>query len=313
VEPARRRDDDIAFQGRDEVDLMTITDRTSSAHPPAPSARRPLRGVLVAAAAVALLAVGAALGWAAARDDDSPAADFPGAAPSAMRVYYDAMMGRNRWGHQMMGGTSPEQLRGDRGFAWMMGGAHAPGWMHGGSLPRMMMMGNADPGTVMGRLFADAPGDRVSPAQAAALGEQVPPGAVADVEANTLTFTGPTVDLAVIAASAHSFRVAGMTNPTISVRVGSTVTLTFVNADDDTAHGLVVTATEPPYAPMPMMTAAPAFTGAAVWFLGDPTAQGMHESTITFTAAESGSYRYLCPVPGHARAGMVGVFAVTAA
>jgi plastocyanin len=59
-----------------------------------------------------------------------------------------------------------------------------------------------------------------------------------------------------------------------------------------------------------MITASPAFAGAAVWFLGDPTAAGMHAGTLTFTASKAGTYRYLCPVPGQARAGMAGTFVV---
>ena len=61
---------------------------------------------------------------------------------------------------------------------------------------------------------------------------------------------------------------------------------------------------------MPMMTAAPAFSGSALWFLGDPTAAGMHDGTIAFTAGTPGSYEYLCPVPGHAQQGMRGTFTV---
>ena len=59
-----------------------------------------------------------------------------------------------------------------------------------------------------------------------------------------------------------------------------------------------------------MMTAAPAFPGSALWFLGKPTTAGMHAGTLTFTAATPGSYQYLCPVPGHAQEGMAGTFTV---
>jgi len=61
---------------------------------------------------------------------------------------------------------------------------------------------------------------------------------------------------------------------------------------------------------MPMMTARPAFAGSALWFLGNPTAAGLHEGTLTFTAATPGTYHYLCPVPGHAQKGMTGTFTV---
>jgi uncharacterized cupredoxin-like copper-binding protein len=59
-----------------------------------------------------------------------------------------------------------------------------------------------------------------------------------------------------------------------------------------------------------MMTARPAFPGAALWFLGDPTSAGVHAGPLSFIAGTPGTYRYLCPVPGHARAGMTGVFTV---
>jgi plastocyanin len=59
-----------------------------------------------------------------------------------------------------------------------------------------------------------------------------------------------------------------------------------------------------------MMTARPAFTGSALRFLGNPTSAGMHEGTLAFTATTPGTYRYLCPVPGHAQQGMAGIFTV---
>jgi plastocyanin len=73
---------------------------------------------------------------------------------------------------------------------------------------------------------------------------------------------------------------------------------------------LVVTSTGSATSFMPMMTEREAFSGAAVWFLGNPTSAGLHEGTMTFTASTSGTYQYLCPVPGHAQKGMVGSFVV---
>jgi plastocyanin len=61
---------------------------------------------------------------------------------------------------------------------------------------------------------------------------------------------------------------------------------------------------------MPMMTARAAFAGSSLWFLGNPTSARMHEGAIAFTATTPGTYRYLCPVPGHAQKGMVGTFTV---
>jgi rusticyanin len=121
------------------------------------------------------------------------------------------------------------------------------------------------------------------------------------------------VDLAVLASPsmpAESFRIAGMANPAISVPAGAHVTIELVNADADMAHGLVIMPAGTARSAMPMMTAAPSFTGAALWFLGKPTAAGMHAGTISFTAATPGSYQYLCPVPGHAQEGMAGTLTV---
>ena len=76
------------------------------------------------------------------------------------------------------------------------------------------------------------------------------------------------------------------------------------------AHGLFIMPAGAARSSMPMMTAAPSFTGAALWFLGKPTAAGMHAGTLVFTAATPGSYQYLCPVPSHAWEGMAGIFTV---
>jgi len=109
---------------------------------------------------------------------------------------------------------------------------------------------------------------------------------------------------------AENFHIAGLTNPTIVVPAGAKVTIEFINADEDMAHGLVITNTGAASAWMPMMTAAAAFSGAALWFLGESTTAGMHEGTLSFTASAPGDYRYLCPIPGHAQEGMVGTFTV---
>jgi len=147
------------------------------------------------------------------------------------------------------------------------------------------------------------------------LGAQVPAGAKVNLAAHTITFTSTTVHFSVLADPAggpdETFRIAGLVNPTITVPAGAHVSIQVVNADQDTAHGLVVTASSAQDSWMPMMTAAPAFRGAALWFLGDPTAAGMHAGTLAFTASTPGTYRYLCPVPGHAQQGMSGTFIVT--
>jgi rusticyanin len=238
----------------------------------------------------------------------SPAAPGFSWYQSMMNDYYGS-------GGGMMGGSSYGWMMSQAGYQWMTGGTGAPGWMRGGTLPGLMMSGSAgtSPGTVMGTLFANAPGPRVSAADAQRLGGQVPAGASIDPAARTIMFTTTNVSLAVLASPsmpAESFRIAGMTSPAISVPAGAHVTIELINADADMAHGLVITPERAARPDMPMMTAAPAFTGAALWFLGKPTAAGMHAGTITFTATTPGSYQYLCPVPGHAQEGMAGAFTV---
>jgi rusticyanin len=214
-------------------------------------------------------------------------------------------------GGGMMGGPADGRMMSQAGYQWMTGAAGVPGWMRGGTLPSAMMDGSA--GTVMGTLFANAPGPRVSAAQAQRLGAQVPAGASIDRAARTITFATANVNLVVLASPlmpAESFRIAGMADPTVSVPAGAHVTIELINADADMAHGLVIMPAGTARSAMPMMTAASSFTGSALWFLGKPTTAGVHAGTITFTAATSGSYQYLCPVPGHARDGMAGIFTV---
>jgi rusticyanin len=269
--------------------------------------------ILAGVAVLAAAGLGTAVAVAAS---GSPAK--PAAASSSAPGYpwYQSMMGGYYGsGSGMMGGSSLGWMTSQAGYQWMTGGAGAPGWMRGGTLPASMMGGSAgtDPGTVMGTLFASAPGPRVSTADAQRLGAQVPAGASIDKAARTITFTTTSVHLAVLASPsmpAESFRIAGMTNPTLSVPAGARVTIELVNADTDMAHGLVIMPAGTASSAMPMMTAAPAFTGSALWFLGKPTAAGTHAGTITFTATAPGSYQYLCPVPGHAREGMTGTLIV---
>jgi hypothetical protein len=276
------------------------------------------------AAAIGIAAVTAAgLGTIAACGSarQAPAAaSTPGGAGYA---YYRSMMGRlysrsssSMMRGTMMGGTSSRSwMMGGSGYRWMMGGQGAPAWMRGSALPGYMMGSASDAGKVMGTLFANAPGARVSPARAAQLGSQIPAGAATSRAWHRVTLSGTTVRLTVVASPAGgpdgTFRIAGMVNPAVVVNVGAHVSIEVINADPDTAQGLVITVGQARSSPMPMVTARLAFAGAAVWFLGDPTSAGMHAATLSFTATTPGTYRYLCPVPGHAQEGMTGTFTVS--
>jgi rusticyanin len=211
----------------------------------------------------------------------------------------------------MMGGS----IMGSQGYRSMMGGLAAPAWMRGHALPGFVMGSASDAGKVMGALFANAPGARVNPAQAARLGNQVPASATVSHAQDRIAFSGMSIRLVVLASPSggpdETFRMAGLVNPAIVVKTGARVSIEVVNADPDTAHGLVVTAGDAGSSWMPMMTARPAFPGSALWFLGRPTSAGMHAGTLSFTAGAPGGYRYLCPVPGHAQEGMAGTFIVS--
>jgi rusticyanin len=280
---------------------------------PKESSKRRIR--LAAVIGVAVLAAGGlGAGLALAVGGPSGQPTVPSSATSgAMYSYYGSMMGR-LYGGSMMGNSSYSSMMGPSGYQWMMGGTNAPGWMRGGSLPSYMMGTGTDPGKIMGALFANAPGPRMSAARAAQLGDQIPSGATIDAASNRVSFSGRNVQLVVLASPsmpAENFRIAGMVNPTITVPAGARVSIELVNADDDMAHGLVVTATGGATSWMPMMTAAPAFSGSALWFLGNPTSAGMHVGTLSFSATNPGAYQYLCSLPGHAQKGMVGSFVVT--
>jgi rusticyanin len=274
--------------------------------------------VLADAAVIAAAGLGTGVAIAVGSSPGQPAAATASASPGAASAgpgysWYRSMMS-GYYSGTMMGGSPGDWMMSAAGYQWMAGGASAPGWMRGGTLPGSMMGTGTDPGKIMGSLWANAPGPRISAAQATTLGSQVPAGARADRAANTITFTTTTVRLIVLASPSggpdETFRIAGMTNPAIVVPAGARVSIDVINADPDTAHGLVLTASTDTSSPMPMMTDRPAFTGSALWFLGNPTPAGMHAGTLTFTAAAPGTYRYLCPVPGHAQEGMAGAFTI---
>jgi rusticyanin len=270
--------------------------------------------VLVIGAAVVAVA-GVCIGLVVASGGSSGSGGMMGSegAAGSMSAYYESMMGS--YGSASMMGGSQSSSTAQPTYAWMMGGTSAPGWMHGGTLPSSMMGTSTDVGVVMGRLFANAPGERVSSATATKLGDAHPAGAVVNAANHRITFSGATVHLVVLANPAsgaeNTFRIAGLTDPTIAMRVGSQVTIEVVNADSNSANGLVITSRGSASSAMPMLSATPSFRGSALWFLGNSTSVGMHAGTISFTADASGAYQYLCPVPGHARTGMVGTLLVT--
>ncbi len=169
-------------------------------------------------------------------------------------------------------------------------------------------------GAVLGRVLQGRAPDYEGLLTAEAQADAAPAAAVVDRGANTLRFTGGAAELTIVASPPNgtdmAFRVAGMENPTIEVTRGAQVTVHFVNGDNDSAHGWllldpVVTVGKQPHGPR-------AFAGSFAPILGDPTSAGQADETVTFTATAAGTYRYECPLPGHAAMGMQGGFVVLA-
>jgi len=175
-------------------------------------------------------------------------------------------------------------------------------------------MTGMDMGQMMGAMMANAPGPRVEEADAEALGNVTPTGGTIDQATNRITFQTADVRLAVLSSPDSgpdmTFRIAGLADPTVVVPQGAIVTVQFVQADKDTSHGWLLTAAKPPFSSMPMMDTWAAFAGSSATPLGDPTADGMHTETVSFTASAAGQYTYLCPVMDHAQQGMYGTLIV---
>ena len=169
-------------------------------------------------------------------------------------------------------------------------------------------------GRMMGTFLSGSQVPRITRAEAVALGNAVPLGASADRGSNQLVFRTSVVRLTILASPPWgkdmTFRVAGLTNPTIVVPQGAQVRVELVNADNDTSHGWLVSSARPPFPYMAMMGTPPAIPGSIAPPLGESSGGGMPSETITFWASAAGRYTYLCPVPGHAQRGMYGVFVV---
>ena len=264
--------------------------------------------------AAALVAGGIFGGVLYGQSHPAPAAAAAGIAPAARAggthgVAYTPGTG-------MMGGGS--------GYGGMMGGQQAgsagspmtsPGAQQ--AMQGMMQAMGVDPGKMMGAALAGYASQRVSPTQAAALGNAAPPGATVDSAKNQITFTTQNVRFTVLASPDGTpdmtFRIAGLADPTLLVPQGAQVSVQLIQTDSGESHGWLLTSAQPPFPYMAMMDAHTAFPGSFAMPLGEPTSAGMAAETITFTAGAAGNYNYLCPVMGHAQRGMHGAFIVTGA
>jgi sulfocyanin len=102
----------------------------------------------------------------------------------------------------------------------------------------------------------------------------------------------------------NGFRTGGLT---LTVPAGWTVTLHFKNRDPNLPHSAEVT----PAGNVPSGPVKPAFAGAETRALDTGIPPGDSQD-VKFVAAKAGSYMIICPVPGHAAAGMWIGFEVSA-
>lgn len=102
-------------------------------------------------------------------------------------------------------------------------------------------------------------------------------------------------------------------SPTLTVRAGEPVTVTVENL-----HGRYSPTTDShDFAVVPAdledirtLAATQQLADEALWQSALPKLFGGETGEVTFTPSEPGTYVYLCTLPGHADAGMMGVFIV---
>ena len=160
-----------------------------------------------------------------------------------------------------------------------------------------------------------ASGGAITNASLAALVSRGEQGASIDPTANTVTYMGQTVTLVALASPDGkpnmTWEIDGLVNPTVVVRPAAQLDVVLVNTDWGYMHGFELTTTPPPYPYMAMAGVAPSF------FLmplpprtaKDTATASYYTRGASFTTP-SGTYHYLCPVPGHAAAGMSGMLVV---
>ncbi len=124
--------------------------------------------------------------------------------------------------------------------------------------------------------------------------------------ANELEIPGNAVNLAVAAGpmpDMYHFVIGGLLNPTLVLTKGANVTVYFRNIDTDMEHSMVFTSQAPPYTGISNFTLA---------FPGGETANATTgvppggSAVFSFVARASGTYWYVCGIPGHAANGMYG-------
>ncbi|MBO0691045.1 MAG: hypothetical protein J2P40_15935 [Candidatus Dormibacteraeota bacterium] len=148
--------------------------------------------------------------------------------------------------------------------------------------------------------------------RAQAMAAATPAGATVDAASNRVTFHTRQVRMTILAGPSGqemTFRMAGLTNPTVQVPRDARVEIRLINGDSDKPHGWAVVAGGTS-GDEPLRGHAPSVPGAAAMLFDHAATSGWPAQTITFSAPQPGHYAYLCQVGDHARMGMRGDFEV---
>jgi hypothetical protein len=130
-----------------------------------------------------------------------------------------------------------------------------------------------------------------------------------DKAQNTLTFSGAEIRILALAGPEDamlSYKIAGLTNPTLRVPAGSRIQLTVVNIDDDMYHDLVI------WHPRGSFSVRPEIPPQALrtHSLKPRHGQTSQAEVLVLQAIQPGSYEYFCSTRGHAKGGMHGLLDV---
>lgn len=167
-----------------------------------------------------------------------------------------------------------------------------------------------------GMMAGETSGSLWTSAHVAALVAQSETGVTIDRATNTITYHSAHDLLVPLAAPAAlhikgmQWEIDGLINPKVVVPRGARVTVDLVNADKGYMHGFEVTTAHPPFSEMAMMQGSDAFRSSFIMPIVPETNGGQYHRSTAFTARALGTYYYICPVPGHAAAGMAGKFVV---
>lgn len=126
-----------------------------------------------------------------------------------------------------------------------------------------------------------------------------------DKARNTLTFSGSRIHILALAGPENamfSYKIAGLTNPTLRVPAGVRVHLVVVNVDDDMSHDLVIWHPRRSYPVRPDVPPQAVRTHA----LPPRHGQTYQAEVLLIQALRPGSFDYFCSIPGHAKGGMHG-------